>query len=223
MFLSATQRTCPAAANRDERGPVREEAVILHAVQTFVAEPDAIFRFFEDAHNLERITPATLSFRILTPGPIEMGEGTTIDYALRVNGIPVRWRSGITAYEPGRRFIDRQLRGPYRKWVHEHRFVGRDGVTEVHDRVEYEVPGPAFVERWLVRPQLRKIFEHRQTALSAVFPQRGSATVTISEDDAEGPKPVRAARKGAATAPSSLSGPTVPVSAASPPPTPRIP
>lgn len=197
--------------------------MILHAVQTFVGDPAEIFRFFEDAHNLERITPATLRFRILTPGPIEMREGTTIDYALRVSGFPMRWRSEITAYEPGRRFIDRQLRGPYRKWVHEHRFVPRDGSTEVHDRVEYEVAGPAFVERWLVRPQLRKIFEHRQTALSGVFPQRGRATVTISGSGTDRPQPGLGPGNGTDSAPPFLSGPTVPVSVASPPPTPRIP
>jgi ligand-binding SRPBCC domain-containing protein len=157
--------------------------MILHAVQTFAGEPEDVFPFFEDAHNLERITPPWLRFRILTPGPIEMRVGTTIDYALRLNGIPVRWTSEISAYEPGRRFIDQQLRGPYRKWVHEHRFLRRQGATEVHDRVEYEVPGPAFIERSIVRPQLRRIFEFRQAVLADLFLQKGPATLRFGSGD----------------------------------------
>lgn len=117
--------------------------MILRAVQTFSGEPARIFEFFADARNLERITPPWLSFRILTPGEIEMKPGTTIDYALRMGGLPLRWRSEITAFEPGVRFIDTQLRGPYKVWIHEHRFVQRDGLTEVHDHVEYEAPGPS--------------------------------------------------------------------------------
>lgn len=155
--------------------------MFLHAVQTFQGAPEEIFPFFADARNLERLTPAFLKFRILSEMPVEMREGALIDYSLRLNGIPVRWRSEILEWNPGKKFIDRQVRGPYRKWVHEHIFVGLGNHTEVHDRVEYEVPGPAFLERNFVRPRLEQIFRYRAEVLRWHHREAAPAGFTISE------------------------------------------
>jgi ligand-binding SRPBCC domain-containing protein len=157
--------------------------MILHAVQTFEGTPQEVFPFFADAHNLERITPGFLKFRVLTPAPIPMRDGTTIDYALRINGIPLKWRSEILDWQPNVRFTDRQLRGPYSKWVHQHRFVARGDTTEMHDHVEYAVPGPVFIERLIVRRQLRQIFEYRQDVLASIFREAAPARLYIGAVD----------------------------------------
>lgn len=65
--------------------------------------------------NLAILTPPWLRFSILTPGPIQMKQGALIDYRLRPRGIPIRWQSEITAWEPPHRFVDEQRRGPYRR------------------------------------------------------------------------------------------------------------
>ena len=83
-----------------------------------------VFPFFSDADNLERLTPPWLRFQVVTPGPIRLKVGTCIEYRLRIRGVPIRWISEITAWEPPHRFVDRQVRGPYRLWIHEHRFRG---------------------------------------------------------------------------------------------------
>ncbi|MFZ5787076.1 MAG: SRPBCC family protein, partial [Acidobacteriota bacterium] len=126
---------------------------------------EEVFPFFADARNLERITPPWLRFRILTPGPIGMREGALIDYRLRIHGVPVRWRTRIAAWEPPFRFVDEQVRGPYRSWVHEHLFDAVDGGTLCRDRVEYAVPGGAVVARLLVRPDTERIFAYRREVL----------------------------------------------------------
>ena len=109
--------------------------------------PAEVFPFFADARNLERLTPPWLRFAVLTSGPIEMRPGATIDYRLRLRGVPIRWRSEITAWEPPLRFVDEQRRGPYRLWVHEHRFEERDGCTVASDHVRYAVWGGRVVDR----------------------------------------------------------------------------
>ena len=131
--------------------------------------PEQLFPFFADAANLDAITPPWLNFRIVTPAPVVMRKGALIDYRLRVRGLPLRWRTRINAWEPPHRFEDEQLRGPYRQWIHEHTFEPRDGGTLARDRVRYAVPFDWLVHRWLVRPDLEKIFQHRSEMLKRRF------------------------------------------------------
>lgn len=131
--------------------------------------PEEIFPFFADAANLDAITPPSLHFRIVTPRPIEMRAGTLIDYKLRVRGLPMRWRTLISAWEPPHRFVDEQLRGPYRQWIHEHTFEPHDGGTLARDVVRYAVPFDFIAHRLFVRPEVSKIFAFRQEALRQRF------------------------------------------------------
>ena len=131
--------------------------------------PQDVFPFFADAFNLERLTPPSLQFRILTPPPIEMQVGTLIDYRVRLRGIPMRWQSEITAWEPPYRFADEQRRGPYRQWIHEHTFTAQDGGTIARDIVQYAVLGGAVIQRLFIASELRRIFDYRNAALENNF------------------------------------------------------
>jgi ligand-binding SRPBCC domain-containing protein len=143
---------------------------------TFTAEqllpqPRAeIFPFFADAANLEALTPPWVNFHIVTPQPIEMRVGALIDYRLRIHGLPVRWRTRITAWEPPFRFIDEQLHGPYRLWVHEHTFEPHAQGTLARDHVQYAPLGGALINRLFVRRDIERIFAYRAEALRRQFP-----------------------------------------------------
>ena len=98
-----------------------------------------------------------------------MHAGALIDYRLRVHGIPVRWRTKIGTWEPPQRFVDKQIRGPYRQWIHEHWFVEKDGGTLCNDEVRYAVWGGAVLNRLFVRRDVRAIFEFRRKKLLEMF------------------------------------------------------
>jgi len=144
----------------------------LTRIQRLERPREEVFAFFEDAGNLARITPKFLGFEIITPTPIEMHAGTLIDYRIRLFGIPMKWRTEIEIYEPRDRFVDRQLRGPYRLWRHTHLFRDVDGGTEMIDDVEYAIGfGPLgeparalFVQRTLDR-----IFDYRAEVVGELF------------------------------------------------------
>jgi ligand-binding SRPBCC domain-containing protein len=144
----------------------------LERVQFIPRPPEEVFSFFSRAENLERITPPELGFRIHARRPIQMGRGTLIDYTIRLSRVPLRWRTLIETWEPGKRFVDVQLRGPYRHWRHEHVFSAVPGGTEVRDHVEYELPfgplGSAAHAVW-VRRQLERIFDYRARAIEQLF------------------------------------------------------
>ena len=138
----------------------------------FIDRPrDEVFDFFSDAFQLETLTPDTLRFSVITPAPIEMYEGRLIDYQLKIRGIPTRWQSRITLWDPPHRFADEQMRGPYKSWYHEHIFEEVDGGTMCHDIVDYRVPGGALIHKLLVKRDLLKIFNYRQRVLAQVFEQ----------------------------------------------------
>ena len=138
----------------------------LEREQRVAAPVGAVFEFFAHARNLERITPSWLRFEVLTPEPIAMAPGTLIEYRLRLHGLPVRWTSRIEEWEPGRGFVDSQVRGPYRLWHHRHEFVADGDGTVVRDRVRYALPlGPlGGLGHPLVRRDLQRIFEFRRDA-----------------------------------------------------------
>ena len=138
---------------------------VLRREQRLPRPPQEVFPFFADAGNLEAITPAWLRFRIVTPRPIEMRAGALIEYRLRLHGLPVSWLTTIEAWEPGERFVDMQLTGPYRLWHHTHVFEPDGaGGTIMRDTVRYALPfGPlgAIAHRAFVARDLAAIFDHR--------------------------------------------------------------
>ena len=151
-----------------DRGPERG-TFVLHAEQWLPCSRPQLFEFFSDAFKLETLTPPLLRFQVCTPPPIVIQTGTLIDYRLRLHGIPIRWQSEICEWEPPVRFVDRQTRGPYRLWRHEHRFVEQEGGTRAIDHVVYRPPGGTLVNRLFVVPDLRKIFGFRTQKLREIF------------------------------------------------------
>ncbi len=131
-----------------------------------------MFEFFAEAYNLEAITPPFLGFEVVTPEPIDMQEGTLIDYRLKLHGVRLNWLTRIDEWEPGVRFVDRQLKGPYRLWHHTHTFEADGEDTLMRDIVRYALPlGPLgeVARAVLVKRDLKRIFDFRQAEIARRF------------------------------------------------------
>jgi uncharacterized protein (TIGR01777 family) len=182
--LLASQRVQPQAAQRlgfAFRYPTVRSALAdlcadssheLIVEQRLARPPAEVFPFFSDPANLGRITPAFLRFRVLGTTTTEMGNGTLINYALRLHGIPLRWQSRIESWAPPRVFIDTQTRGPYALWHHTHEFEPDDGGTIIRDLVRYRLPFGAlgdWIGNGLVRLDLAAIFDFRRQRIQELL------------------------------------------------------
>lgn len=131
-----------------------------------------VFAYFADAGNLDSITPDWLNFSIVTPRPIAMRPGALIEYRLKWHWIPIKWVTRIEEWSPPERFVDTQIRGPYRLWHHTHEFEAEGSGTRMRDIVRYELP-LGFIGRgahWLsVGRDVSRIFDYRHQRISEVF------------------------------------------------------
>jgi len=144
----------------------------LTARMTVDLPREEVFEFFADANQLETITPEWLNFEVLTPRPILMRAGLLLDYRIRLHWVPIKWRTEISAWNPPFRFVDQQLKGPYKRWHHEHTFEEVDGKTIVFDNVHYIPRGGSLIHRFMVKPDLEKIFRFRHDRLTEIFAQK---------------------------------------------------
>ena len=133
---------------------------------------DETFPFFSKAENLERITPPWLNFKILKSSTTEVTENTLIDYKLRIHGLPVKWRTRIADWQPGKQFVDTQVKGPYNKWHHTHRFISVPGGTLMIDDVVFQLPFGSlglWFGSFLVRRDIESIFNFRRRIIEEIF------------------------------------------------------
>ena len=142
-----------------------------HSLRTEITLPlprEEVFAFFAKAENLQKITPKELGFSIMTPLPIDMRQDTVIDYRIKLNGLPMRWRTLIPVWDPPHEFVDEQIKGPYKTWIHRHTFeeVG-PSETKIIDYVRYELPFTPLGDLVypLIKRQVEGIFEHRNRVI----------------------------------------------------------
>jgi ligand-binding SRPBCC domain-containing protein len=140
---------------------------------TYINRPlSEVFEFFSKAENLNKLTPPILEFKIITPLPIKMEKGTFIDYKIKLNGISFKWKTQITAWENNRRFIDTQIKGPYKIWIHEHLFEEENGQVKMTDTVQYLSPGwflEPIINKLYISKKVKEIFAYRTIELDKLF------------------------------------------------------
>jgi uncharacterized protein (TIGR01777 family) len=160
------------AALGDLLTPLQDRTLEKVSEQWVPRAPAAIWPYFCNERNLEEITPDFLHFEVVGKSTPEIGEGTLIDYRLRLNGVPMAWRSRIEEWRPERRFVDEQVKGPYAHWRHEHEFIPLANGTLMRDVVRYRLPlgwlGSVVAGR-KVQSRVDEIFAYRSARIAERF------------------------------------------------------
>jgi len=145
---------------------------VLFKDQFVPLKPEEVFPFFSRAENLETLTPPWLNFKIVAKSKEQIKKGSLIDYKLNIHGVPVRWRTLISAWKKNELFIDEQLKGPYTKWHHVHTFDTVLGGCLLRDEITYRAPGFIFgkllLSKW-ISSDVNKIFSYRQEQIQKLL------------------------------------------------------
>ena len=149
---------------------------VFERSQIISASLDQAWDFFSDPANLVKITPPAMDFRITSAPQATTYAGQIITYTVRpLLGIRMAWTTEITHVARPGFFVDEQRFGPYRFWHHQHFFREVEGGVEVRDLVHYLLPHDQLswlINRLIVAPRLKKIFEYRSSALQSTFTTR---------------------------------------------------
>lgn len=149
----------------------RPARYVLSSRTTLNAPLADTFAFFSKPENLGLITPSAMQF-VIMGRPEAITESAVITYRIRVGPLPMQWRTRITCWEPGVRFVDAQESGPYRAWYHEHTFHAEGDRTVMEDRVYYAPPFGVLgriAHGLFIAPMLRHIFRYRQDIIRLRF------------------------------------------------------
>jgi ligand-binding SRPBCC domain-containing protein len=122
-----------------------------------------------------------------------IGDGGELEFRVRLGPFWFRWLARHTAYEKDRCFVDEQIKGPFRRWVHRHEFQAENGKTLLTDTVEYNLPGGAvmdFLGAWAVRLSLARMFDFRYRVIRRIA-ERTAAGITRTAAPRTPPDPPR--------------------------------
>lgn len=149
---------------------------ILERTQIIARPREEVFEFFADAGNLEKITPPELNFHIISEQPIDIKQGALIEYQLKLRGVPIKWKTEITEWNPPHSFVDTALKSPYNQWIHRHTFEeSENGETVMKDIVRYRLPFEPLgdLAHWYVKRELKYIFDYRFKVIEGIFRSSG--------------------------------------------------
>lgn len=144
---------------------------LFESVQTLPRPVGDVFEFFRRPANLVQVTPPEMHLR-LVEGPELLKLGARFVVQGKRWGVSQRIVSEVTAFEPEVRFVDEQREGPFRKWIHSHRFESIEGTTRVHDVIEFEPPGGLLglvVTAKMIERDLKWVFDYRLHKLAELF------------------------------------------------------
>jgi ligand-binding SRPBCC domain-containing protein len=147
---------------------------VLEREQLIKAPLDKVWQFFSSPHNLDVITPKDLDLEIVEcPDVEEIYPGMMIRYTVRpILNFPFKWTTEILEVKAPHSFTDVQIKGPYRRWEHQHTFIPINGSVSMKDRVLYSIPVDAlsaWINKWVVQKKLDQIFDYRKQEIEKLF------------------------------------------------------
>lgn len=141
---------------------------------TIQAPADYAFAWHARPGALQRLLPPWEAVRIESAS-FGLAPGSRVELSVPLGPLRKRWLAEHRDYQPGELFSDVQLKGPFARWVHTHRFERlTENSCRLHDEIEYELPGGGLgrtLGSGLARRKLQAMFQFRQARTQADIEQ----------------------------------------------------
>ena len=115
-----------------------------------------------------RLMPPWAPLRMVSRKGQGIGKGVKVKFRLNLFKIPMIWEAEHIEYQRNKLFIDHQLRGPFSKWIHTHKFKSdSDESFTMEDNVEFKLPF-GFLSRpfyRFARKEFERMFQYRHRVL----------------------------------------------------------
>tara|TARA_B100001540_G_C15808197_1_gene643116 strand:- start:560 stop:1015 length:456 start_codon:yes stop_codon:yes gene_type:complete len=133
-----------------------------------------IWNFISNPYNLEKITPKDMSFEIISKNlEKEIYPEMIIKYKVApFLKIKMKWVTKITEVQSEKKFIDKQIKGPYSFWEHEHILEKHEKGTMMYDVIKYKPPLGligSLCNFLFIKNKLNGIFNFRENFLEEKF------------------------------------------------------
>jgi ligand-binding SRPBCC domain-containing protein len=136
-------------------------AVLFVHESRIARSPAEVFAFHERPDALARLVPPWEHLEVVQP-PASLKPGTRVLLRMHLGPLKLLWEAEHTLYEPGVLFQDRMVRGPFKSWLHTHRFLPADkGACLLRDEVEFQLPLWMLPGTPVVLSRLRRMFNYR--------------------------------------------------------------
>lgn len=126
---------------------------------------EKVWEFYTDIEHLILITPKDVKLKVLDSTGKRFIQGTHFWIQGRILLFPIKWHSVIKSIAPFE-YIDEMLSGPFKRWVHIHKFHYdvKLNQTQVVDEVRFELPYGMLGKplETLAIYELKKVFEYRK-------------------------------------------------------------
>jgi ligand-binding SRPBCC domain-containing protein len=146
-----------------------------YTIETKLNAPAAtVYAWHEDPSALGKLSPESVGVEVVKPASIKVGEIAHIKVPLIPNLLKIDWLAEITYVHRGLEFRDKQIKGPFRYWLHRHRFIPMGTGCLMRDEVEFVLPGGPLIHhlgKRFVRSQLAEMFSYRHEQLLQHFGQ----------------------------------------------------
>jgi ligand-binding SRPBCC domain-containing protein len=139
-----------------------------------------VYAFHERPDALAQLIPPWEHVRVLVP-PTSLATGTRVVLRQWLGPIPITIESVHIACLPGVSFVDEMERGPFARWVHEHRFEHvHASASWLVDDLEYALPLVPFgvVAEGLVQRRVERMFAYRHAVTLAAMKEVAAAGST---------------------------------------------
>jgi ligand-binding SRPBCC domain-containing protein len=106
-----------------------------------VARPvEFVFDFLTTSSNIEKVSQADLGLTFLE-APEKYHQGAVIKFQIMGMGQVRTAVHEVIEFDSPERFVERQIEGALKLWVHEHLFESDGQQTHIVDRITFEPPG----------------------------------------------------------------------------------